>query len=721
MDGAQGIRSIESNVTIRNSIFQNFGFFDYQDPGNDREAEAIFARNSGITNKLTTVIGLNQTAPMSPPNTFSNCYRDIRTIGTSLTVIEVSSFKAGSSIKAIMANSSQNPISCQIKNNKIDYFRGIGIEIGYFKPISINIENNKIFDNDVLSDQPFRYGIRLNNDNISEVILKGSRIFNNEIRSRSMVAGGNFWGISIDMTSYLTIEQNNIFDNLSQTNLLRFNGIRTVQSPCNGLRILYNNINGAKISYTEGFGIFLRESLNSILSCNSVDKINTGIGFISNCNNADVRKNLFHFHEKGLSLGDPSFPLPLNQIGFQSKKENRWYGSNSPIEAFSLDQASALASIFEINSSNLSSIFWPLPRKIGLIDDNFVWFVPATSGPEANENVLACYITYPGPRFESDLAPTDIELLYGIYQSPLNYPAMAWETQWEFADRLNRNPELQQINNDVEQYYQATFNETYSALNRTYQGHLNRWQPNNTQTVIVENSSNSLNNAIDQRFALDALLSANTEENTALHQQMLNADLAIQNAATVLELALYDFNTLINQQVNELISEVDNINCTEDYEIDMKIVVRTLLLSHLSEGILTTEQVSSMTEIANKCRYSGGYAVLLARGFFEAQEAYNQDANCEVDQRNDQGKQIYATHLQIFPNPASQSLRIQIPEQFEKGTLRLFNVQGLLLSSFEVQKQNTLIPVNQLTNGIYFIEVQLDEKPGVRKSFVVNR
>lgn len=717
-----GIRSIESNVTVTNSTFHNFGLYDPLNTNNNIESDGIFARNDGVANKQTVVTGVNQTAPAPTLNTFSNCYRDIRTTGTSLTVTEVTSYKSGSAIRAVMANSLQNPIDCQIKNNKIDYFRAIGIEIGFFKPITIHIENNKLFDNDEEYDPAQRFGILIDNGTNAEIILMGSRIFNNEIRSRSMLMGGAFWGIAIEKGSYLTIEQNNIFDNLAQTNLGAFYGIRTRQSPCNGSRLFYNNVIGAKIDYSFAFGVFLSESLNCVLNCNSVDKMNAGMGFFGNCNNSDVRKNQFHYHGRGLSLGDPSIN-PLNtvhQIGLQSKKENRWYGANSPIEAFALNQASALASVFQINSSNLNSIFWPFPRKIGAVDDNFVWFVPATTGPEANDNVLACFITHPGPRYESELAGTDIDLLNGIYQPPFNHPAMTWEAKWEFADRLNRNPDLQNIDNDVAQYYQDTYNDTYSSLNRAYQGHLNRWKPDDPLTVLAENQTALLNAAITQRFALDAMLAENSGENVSLHAQMLEADLNIQNATTSLESTIENLNVLIKQRVNVLIAEVDNIVCTASYETDMKDVVKTMLLSHFTEGVLTSEQTARIAEIAEKCRYSGGYAVLLARGFLEPQDSHTQDADCEAEERSSPAGPIVTRDIQIFPNPANEIVTIQTAELFEHGS-GLFSAQGQQMSLLILKGQSTQLPVNALANGLYILEVQLDGKPVVRKSFVVHR
>jgi hypothetical protein len=720
-----GIRSILSNIAILNSTFDNFGLYDPFNTSNNIDSRGIYARNDAIVNMQTTVSGLNQSVPI-PPNTFSNCFLDIYTVGTNLRVSDVVSYKAGISIWARMANSWQNPIICQIKNNKIDYFRGVGIDIDFFKPIAINIEDNQIFDNNELYDPAQRFGIRIRSLGLDpEINLSGSRIFNNKIISRSKLLGGAFFGIAILKTAYLTIEQNRIFEELAQSNLDAFYGIRVLQAPCNGSRILYNSVRGAGIDYVFAVGTYFHESLNCVFICNSTDNLNTGMAFFDNCDNADVSKNDFHFHERGLALGHPQVTSFLNvhRIGLQANKENRWYGTNSLVEAFALNQASALASIFEINSSNLNSIFWPSPRRIGTVDDNFVWFVPSATGPEANENEIACFISEPGPEGEYELADTDIKLLNSTYQPPLDYPALVWEAKWQFADRLNRNPALQNISNEAAQYYLNTFNDSYSSLNRVYQGYMNRWKPADPLTTIAENYASSLSDAITNRFALDAMLSVNPEENISLHYQMLEADSAIYAISVLLEQALENLKILIDQQVNALIADVDNVNCQEAYETDMKNVVKTLLLSHFTEGELTAEQAGQMAEIADKCRYSGGYAVLLARSLFEPKESYGQDSDCEAPQLmvNSAFEQSNPSVIRIFPNPTSESLTIQTNQAFERGKAHLFNAQGLLILDFDLFGQNTVFPVNTLKSGIYFLDVKLDGKPGMRMKFVVTR
>ena len=169
----QGIRSIQSNVSIQNSTFSNFGNYDPINSANTIEADAVFARNDDNVLKQTTFTGTNLTASIFPSNTFSNCYQDIRTIGTSLTVTQMTSFKAGNSVRGYMASSLQGAPTYRIKNNKIDYFRGVGIDLGFFKPVTIDIQNNQIFDNNEAFDPAIRYGIQINNGTNAEINLNG--------------------------------------------------------------------------------------------------------------------------------------------------------------------------------------------------------------------------------------------------------------------------------------------------------------------------------------------------------------------------------------------------------------------------------------------------------------------------------------------------------------------------------------------------------------------
>jgi hypothetical protein len=586
-----GIRAIDSNVSIQNSTFSNFGNYDPFNLNNNIEADAVFARNNTPVLTQTTFTGTNLTASISPSNTFANCWRDIRTVGTNLTVTNMTSFKAGSSVRANMENSQQGAPIYRVKNNKIDYFRGEAIYMGFGKPATIDIQDNQIFDNNEANDPFFRFGIVIKNYTNAEINLKGSLIKNNEIRSRSILLGGYFVGIVLRKASYLTIEQNQVIEELAQSNLGVFHGILTDETPCNGLRLYSNTINGAKINYTgPSSGIYILESVNCILNCNETDDLNIGIFFRGMCDNTDVSKNRFNYHGIGLGLG-AIFNQPT-VIGPQSKKENRWFGTNSPIEAYVLNNA--LDSKFEINSSDFNSDYWPSPRKIGPVDDNFVWFTQLMGQEPSND-----FTCLTGKTFgEGALAGSDIRLLNGIYSPPLNYPALTWEAKWQFADRLNRNPSLQTVNGMTAQYYQNTYNDNYSRLNRAYQSYINRWLPDAT----IESQTASLVAAVEQRFALDVTLSLNFDENSALHTQMLTADADIADKTASLKTTFENWIPTVNQSVNTLIAEVNSVACTQEYESDMKSLLIVMLQSHFTAGV--TNHQKCTTNLHQKCTTS---------------------------------------------------------------------------------------------------------------------
>ena len=714
-----GIYSFRSNLTVRNSRFSNIGLYNPLNIGQNSNAVGVYALNQTTDIAQTTIIGTKEKPGL---NTFSDCFNDIQTVGTHLTVSGVVSYKSGECVYASMANSWQNPIKVSIKDNDFTLFRGRAVYVNYFKPITVNIEDNYLSDNNEPYDPAQRFGIQIVGNGWS--VLSGSRVYNNQIRSNGILLGGAFVGIALNQAPYLTIEGNNIYEKLQGfSSLGAFYGIFTVGTPSNGIRLYSNNINGAKIDYAYASGIRIGESVNTVLNCNATNNTNAGIVFFGNCDNADLSKNRFNYHGKGLSLGDPLIPTSIsNIIGLQSAKENRWFGTTSPIEAFALNEASALASLFEVNSSNLSSDYWPFPRKIGTMDDNFTWFKPLIGQEPSND--FTCLTTeVPDPpcdNCEYELAASDTHTLNGTYLPPLDFPALDWEARWHFADRLNRNMALQNADPAAAQYFQNTYNDTYSRLNRVYQNYRNCWQPGSSLAENVNALSISLQALIEQRFALDGLLSEDWEENASLHVQMADADLNIADAAEILGTASADFISFVNQNITALLQELESVDCSEVYELDMKSVIRTALQTHFTDGGLTGQQSTEMQAIADKCRYSGGYAVVLARSFFEPKESYEQDAGCGLGERSAsgtaQGENLNGDIL--YPNPASNLLNIRPGQDFGTGTARIFNSLGILQKSVDFEAGNAQISLAGLRAGYYVVEIGLDGKQALRQPFI---
>lgn len=297
---------------------------------------------------------------------------------------------------------------------------------------------------------------------------------------------------------------------------------------------------------------------------------------------------------------------------------------------------------------------------------------------------------------------------------------MDWEARWHFADRLNRNPALAGESPEAAQYFQETYGHSYSRLNRIYQAYRNCWQPGGSLAENVNSLSASLQSLIEQRFALDGLLSENWEENGNLHAQMTANDEDIADAAEALGSANTDFISFVSQNVNALLQELETVSCVEPHEVDMKSVIRTALQAHFTNGELTAQQSTEMQAIADKCRYSGGYATVLARAFFEPQDSYEQDAHCGLGERSSEDIATLdkVSGVVIYPNPAIATLNVSIDRDFEVATVKVFNSHGILLRKVVFAEKNVQFSVTDLNPGLYVMEILLDGKTAHHKKFV---
>ena len=61
--------------------------------------------------------------------------------------------------------------------------------------------------------------------------------------------------------------------------------------------------------------------------------------------------------------------------------------------------------------------------------------------------------------------------------------------------------------------------------------------------------------------------------------------------------------------------------------------------------------------------------------------------------------------LLCYPNPCNEQLFIELSE-YENATAQLFNLQGQLLQSIPLQTTKTIIQINNLTSGIYLVQIK---------------
>ncbi len=73
----------------------------------------------------------------------------------------------------------------------------------------------------------------------------------------------------------------------------------------------------------------------------------------------------------------------------------------------------------------------------------------------------------------------------------------------------------------------------------------------------------------------------------------------------------------------------------------------------------------------------------------------------------------------MFPNPASDNLTIQLPSDSERATVQFYDYVGKLTLTKEISLSNNKIDVNSLNSGIYILKVVSKDKIGTQK-FIKN-
>ena len=75
--------------------------------------------------------------------------------------------------------------------------------------------------------------------------------------------------------------------------------------------------------------------------------------------------------------------------------------------------------------------------------------------------------------------------------------------------------------------------------------------------------------------------------------------------------------------------------------------------------------------------------------------------------------------FEMFPNPASDKVRIQLPSGAENATVEFYDSLGRLALSEKVTRINNKMDVNSLSKGIYILKVFTADQVGSRK-FIKN-
>ncbi len=76
-------------------------------------------------------------------------------------------------------------------------------------------------------------------------------------------------------------------------------------------------------------------------------------------------------------------------------------------------------------------------------------------------------------------------------------------------------------------------------------------------------------------------------------------------------------------------------------------------------------------------------------------------------------------NVELFPNPAKNSFTIKASETI--NTVQIFNISGQLLLNKSVESYQSNIIISDLSSGIYFVKIQMDNNVTTKKLHVTNR
>ena len=79
-------------------------------------------------------------------------------------------------------------------------------------------------------------------------------------------------------------------------------------------------------------------------------------------------------------------------------------------------------------------------------------------------------------------------------------------------------------------------------------------------------------------------------------------------------------------------------------------------------------------------------------------------------------------NIKAYPNPATTFINVPLSGVIENGTLNILDLTGKLVSTMNVNVNNTLtIDVSELSNGTYTFNLMIEDGKSSRFNVVINK
>jgi hypothetical protein len=176
----------------------------------------------------------------------------------------------------------------------------------------------------------------------------------------------------------------------------------------------------------------------------------------------------------------------------------------------------------------------------------------------------------------------------------------------------------------------------------------------------------------------------------------------------------------------------------ENQYVELEKEINTYLLKSMEGGYDAFSEADwiFVHEIAARCPQEYGEGVLKARalwlgyggGFerawqdcFPIDETSQSEGRDESIKNEEQKSNSTLEQLLVYPVPVSDVLSLSVPIDYLMGTYQICNVAGMQVDRGIINSENEQIAVQQLSNGLHFLQVSAPNKRPITLKFVVQK
>jgi hypothetical protein len=703
----RGVRAFNSNVTVVNSKFTNFGASNESNVG-----YGVSALSETKSHKLT-LIGLGGTD--ADPLTFENVFRAASVVNASLTFKDASIQNCYEGVYASIFDGLEVTYSLgipflDISENRIEGICKDAILLDRTAPSNVaKISKNTInFNSSDVVCGGFNRGILINNTTSTPLSGLGYVVSENTITHESSPVPTRLQAIEANGVSRIQFIDNTVTDEDANNDLRNFTGI--LLNLGSYARMEGNNLAGSKTNYavTTSSGINNIASGNVLMLCNTTDEVNRGVNFNGfECDATDFKVNTMNTHAYGLYLQEDT------RMGDQLEKQNYWEGSSGQVEGnfeFSgydpddsddSDEDFVKLSRFVVDILDETDERWANPRMVGNDDDNDnVWFF----GSRNNYFGEACAETFPGPTRSDNRVFNDSFPAYRGFESTV------WEAKFHTFGRLYEDTTLRASSSSVLSWYNNNYDSTYAALYRIY-ADMNALGKPNAALVALSSTIDSL---ILERDTLETAWYAETvvSAKAALFTQLETLSEDVAEAQAELDSLMTLETAVFINSAGDLRDLIDNLATANIWETNLATVLDIVLSTEMGTDTLTNEQEMELDSIAQQCRIAGGFGVRLARHVlgYDPTTVFAADTSCVAAERTAATTQFmpYGT-TRLYPNPASNVFYLEFEKPASNREVRIYDPVGRMVAhTTNVNGVQHRISLDRASAGLYLVYILQD-------------